>query len=377
MGILVIVVGLVVGGVMVAAPRGIWWATESWKFRNPEANEPSEAAYGMSRVGGVIFVIVALVLGGSIISNDLADKEKREAKAQQEAAEAAFVAPPAQSRGLLPVIGYVTEYVPVGVAVRVYYTAPSRSVPGYVRDSTDRFTYPCASVPHKASGEDGRVDVTVELSWAPRKLADMNQDGDCRVGGGGELESLSLGVFPSAAPVITTSGPILAPGGAVAAAVPGTAVPELVDVPYRDGTVPVLSDRGVLPIVSYAVKSGYGGSPDDAKFLEVSYLVPENATIGEKSSSRYPARGCQVAPTLSGLGTPTVTVNVALRWSDAGGRPDTENSACRAAGSRMRVMASRWGEITDSTKILTDGPVADKAGVEVSAAAPGNQVPRS
>ncbi|WP_336470697.1 DUF6199 family natural product biosynthesis protein [Mycolicibacterium peregrinum] len=53
MGIFLIVVGVLVGGVMAAAPRGIWWATQSWKFRNPEANEPSDTAYGMTRVGGV------------------------------------------------------------------------------------------------------------------------------------------------------------------------------------------------------------------------------------------------------------------------------------------------------------------------------------
>lgn len=100
--------GVLVGVVMVAAPRGIWWATESWKFRNPEANEPSDTSYALSRVGGVVVIIVALALGTSIIAQDhtktQADKREQEAQAQREAEEAAFVVPPPESRGALPVI---------------------------------------------------------------------------------------------------------------------------------------------------------------------------------------------------------------------------------------------------------------------------------
>ncbi|MEV0670691.1 DUF6199 family natural product biosynthesis protein [Mycobacterium sp. NPDC050441] len=54
-GIFLIIVGVLVGGVMAAAPRRIWWATQSWKFRHPEANEPSDTAYGMTQAGGALF----------------------------------------------------------------------------------------------------------------------------------------------------------------------------------------------------------------------------------------------------------------------------------------------------------------------------------
>ncbi|TVY06123.1 hypothetical protein FPV58_02385 [Mycolicibacterium porcinum] len=105
-GIILIVVGVLVGGIMVAAPRGIWWATQSWKFRHPEANEPSDLSYGMTRASGVLLICLALVMGGVVISDSLstsaAEKREQEAEAQQKAAEAAFVVPAPEKRGLLP-----------------------------------------------------------------------------------------------------------------------------------------------------------------------------------------------------------------------------------------------------------------------------------
>ncbi|PEG58028.1 hypothetical protein H5U98_21980 [Mycolicibacterium boenickei] len=186
--------GVLVGGVMVAGPKGIWWATQSWKFRHPEANEPSDLSYGMTRASGVLLICLALVMGSVVISDSLsmsaAEKREQEAEAQQKAAE----------KG----------------------------------------------------------------------------------------------------------------------------------VQLDDGT-----------------------------------------------SSSQPPGGCQVVPALSRLGTSTVTVNVKLRWSDAGGGPDADKAGCRTGSPEVRAMTSRWGKITDGTTVLTDGPIADKAGTEVSGVGPGNRVPRS
>ncbi|OBB33336.1 hypothetical protein A5792_09265 [Mycolicibacterium peregrinum] len=376
-GIFLIVVGVLVGGVMAAAPKRIWWATQSWKFRNPEANEPSDAAYGLTRAGGVFVILLALFVGWSVIHSDFQRKNRSEAQAQQQAAEAAFVVPQPETRGLLPVIGYIARYVPVGVSVDLYYTAPSRSVPGYIRTMSERFTYPCASVPTKTPGDDGRLDVTIGLSWAPERLGDMDQNDSCRIGNGAKLEKVSLGPFPAAAPMITTSGPILTEDGKGVAAAVGNVVPELAEVPNADGSVPRVSDRGALPIVGYAIEAGSGGIHKDAQFLEVSYLVPKGVQVEDGISSSSRSGGCQAVPTVSGLGTSTVTVNVRLRWSEAGQHPATDDAQCRAGGSQVRVKTSRWGEITDSTTIVTDGPVSNEAGVEVSGAVPGNRVPRS
>ncbi|WP_399048991.1 DUF6199 family natural product biosynthesis protein, partial [Streptomyces evansiae] len=56
LAILCLVIGIPLGLFMLLRPRKIWWATESWKYKDPEANEPSEAGYGMQALGG-LFVI--------------------------------------------------------------------------------------------------------------------------------------------------------------------------------------------------------------------------------------------------------------------------------------------------------------------------------
>ncbi|WP_243859026.1 DUF6199 family natural product biosynthesis protein [Actinomyces sp. ZJ308] len=45
-------------------PKGSWRATEGWKYKNPEANEPSEASYGLRSLGGFFSIIMAAVLVG-------------------------------------------------------------------------------------------------------------------------------------------------------------------------------------------------------------------------------------------------------------------------------------------------------------------------
>ncbi len=371
-----IVVGVLVGGVMAASPRRIWWATQSWKFRNPEANEPSDAAYGMTRAGGVFVILLALFLGASIIHSDFQRKDRREAEEQRQAAEAAFVVPAPEKRGQLPVIGYVARQVPKGVAVDLYYTAPPRSVPDYIQRMAERFSYPCTSVPKQIPGDDGQLAVSVEVVWAPTNLRDMEQNDSCRTGLWAKLEKVFLGPFPAATPVITTNGPILAADGTEVAAAVGNVVPQLAEVPNANGSVPAVSDRGVLPIVGYAIGAASGGIHNGAQYLDVSYLVPTGVRVDDGSSSSGPSGGCQVVPAVSGLGTPTVTVNVKLRWSDAGGHPGNGEAECRIGGSGVRVMTSRWGEITDSATILTDGPIAADTGAEVAGATAGNRVPR-
>ncbi|MUL81074.1 MULTISPECIES: DUF6199 family natural product biosynthesis protein [unclassified Mycolicibacterium] len=92
--IFIMIIGVLVGALMVAAPRGIWWATQSWRFRHPEANEPSALSYAMTRVGGVFVIVVALVLGAMLISNDLSKSAGDKQREQRRAAKAAFVVPP-------------------------------------------------------------------------------------------------------------------------------------------------------------------------------------------------------------------------------------------------------------------------------------------
>lgn len=56
---------LVIAGFLVAsvvAPRRVWWATVAWRYADPAANEPSDAAFTATRVVSVLaLVIVAAV----------------------------------------------------------------------------------------------------------------------------------------------------------------------------------------------------------------------------------------------------------------------------------------------------------------------------
>ncbi|WP_336792823.1 DUF6199 family natural product biosynthesis protein [Gordonia malaquae] len=71
-----ILLGIVVVGFAVwqiVDPRGLWRATESWKFRDPDANEPSDVAYGLARIGGVVGIIAVVVCGWLIYDTSRSD----------------------------------------------------------------------------------------------------------------------------------------------------------------------------------------------------------------------------------------------------------------------------------------------------------------
>jgi hypothetical protein len=124
-----LVIGIPLGLVILCKPRQIWWATESWKFKNPEANEPSEAGYGMSALGGLGVIVGAIILASlawSTASDKKAADEKQRQQEEWDAAVAAYVPPKPERRGALPIIGYVEN--PRGgsrnAKYEVYYLQP-------------------------------------------------------------------------------------------------------------------------------------------------------------------------------------------------------------------------------------------------------------
>ena len=44
----------------VISPRSQWMIFQSWTYRNADANEPSDAAYTLTRIGGVVAIIVLI-----------------------------------------------------------------------------------------------------------------------------------------------------------------------------------------------------------------------------------------------------------------------------------------------------------------------------
>ncbi len=59
-GVALVAAGLALWAVI--SPRSQWKAMQSWAFRHPDANEPSDAAYLLARLAGLV-VLVLLVVG--------------------------------------------------------------------------------------------------------------------------------------------------------------------------------------------------------------------------------------------------------------------------------------------------------------------------
>lgn len=232
-GILVIVVGVLVGGVMAASPRRIWWATQSWKFSNPEANEPSDAAYGMTRAGGVFVILLALFVGASVIHSDFQRKNRREAKEQRQAAEAAFVVPAPEKRGQLPVIGYFAEERERerGATITVYYQAPGEAVHERLLSSVNKWSsHPCYTSAGISSTGNTPPVVNPELIWGPKELGDMTKSDRCHPGIGRKVHETSRFVDSSVTlPVVTDSAIVNEYGTQILPPGPGNLVPKLIE----------------------------------------------------------------------------------------------------------------------------------------------------
>src|SRR5688572_8600513 len=70
---------------MLLSPQSLFWKTAAWQFRHPEANEPSEIAYGLGRVVGAGMVLLGIVV--IVISISEPTDAEREAEEQQEEQE--------------------------------------------------------------------------------------------------------------------------------------------------------------------------------------------------------------------------------------------------------------------------------------------------
>ena len=62
--ILLAIVMALLGLWQMVNPRGNWRGTGGWKYRDPDANEPSETSYGLRSVGGFFTIVMAAVLAG-------------------------------------------------------------------------------------------------------------------------------------------------------------------------------------------------------------------------------------------------------------------------------------------------------------------------
>ena len=52
------------------SPESMWSTTSAWQYRDPEANEPSDAAYAVQRVGAVLGLVLIAILVLVVVNRD-------------------------------------------------------------------------------------------------------------------------------------------------------------------------------------------------------------------------------------------------------------------------------------------------------------------
>jgi hypothetical protein len=87
-------------------PRSQWRALSAWQYRNPDANEPSDAAYGLSRVGSLIGLGAWGVLLVMLLSADDPDRTSRATAGRSSYAFPSTSIPQPVDLEPLPVAGY-------------------------------------------------------------------------------------------------------------------------------------------------------------------------------------------------------------------------------------------------------------------------------
>ncbi|MBU2666049.1 hypothetical protein KOI35_21275 [Actinoplanes bogorensis] len=88
--------GLILGGVVliafalwtVIAPRQQWQVLNAWRYRDPEANEPSDLSYNLGRAAGVGTIVLVLIFGFVLIRDH--NSPERDAAQAREAREQRF-----------------------------------------------------------------------------------------------------------------------------------------------------------------------------------------------------------------------------------------------------------------------------------------------
>lgn len=174
--ILVLVIGIPAGLFVLLRPRKLWWATQSWKYKNPDANEPSDTSYAMTSVSGLFIIGLSIFLAVMAWSSER-DRKEHEAQQKQreewDAAVKAYTPPAPEDRGALPVIGYVLH--PAGSVqtasvqtAEVYFLQPPGAAKSGYRHWAQRGLRQCVTSARVQPAPDhGPAQLHVQLRWAP------------------------------------------------------------------------------------------------------------------------------------------------------------------------------------------------------------------
>jgi hypothetical protein len=171
LGIVVLLIGIPLGLLMLFKPREVWRATEGWKFRNPEANEPSGIAYALGGIGTiaatVILAALAFTKADSVDSaSTTSTRPTYPSTTFSLPPPTAFMPPPVMTGGSLAMIGYLTSPQPDGTLIAtVYFLAPE--VASKIPAGNPPPPAPCELGPNVQGAGTDRVTVDVDLIWSP------------------------------------------------------------------------------------------------------------------------------------------------------------------------------------------------------------------
>jgi hypothetical protein len=212
LGIVVLLIGIPLGLLMLFKPREVWRATEGWKFRNPEANEPSGIAYALGGVGTIaatlILAMLAFTKPDSVDSASTTSKRPTYPSHSSTTiplpAPTAFMPPPGMTRGSLPMIGYLTSPAPDGSLIAtVYFWAPE--VTSKVPAGNPPPPAPCELGPKVQGAGTDHVTVDVDLVWLPTTTSALPMNYDCNATRGHQVRrSYVIGPVSATAKLFTS-----------------------------------------------------------------------------------------------------------------------------------------------------------------------------
>jgi hypothetical protein len=61
---------------LLVSPKSVYWTLHAWTHRNPEANEPSDAAYAFWRVGAGLALVIFVGMGWWLASAAIEDGQR-------------------------------------------------------------------------------------------------------------------------------------------------------------------------------------------------------------------------------------------------------------------------------------------------------------
>ena len=219
---------------MVFGPKKLWWTTEAWKFKYPEANEPSETSFAMTRVGGVVLLSVSVLIT-LVLINGPQEPERPTVHPQVRSPwddTATTPPPPApaqpENRGDVPLVGYQVR----DGFLEVLFRAP-QGVEARVAQMGAAQAWGCGITSTVGGVGTDRVTVGLRLNWLdPQGYFGAVKAEECRLSGtwSPTVAVLRVAQIDSGASILTNGPTIAARGGEIGSTGPGQILPNL-DIP--------------------------------------------------------------------------------------------------------------------------------------------------